>query len=528
MHKQLFNIILSVFFISSLLLFQGCDIKTVPAVNESEDIVIDKIEEISFGILDIWQPQSEASVLIYNHIKDNFGIDIKPITLSNESWRDEINWMASANQLPDVFVHDIAENKIQFKQLINTGAIAPLPKDIWGQMKRLSEVLSWYEDIYSIDEKMYFIPRTYQTFDQTHGTTDVIFYRDDWAKDLGYTSFKDSAKFSDIIELLKNYRASDTDGNTIWDTWGITGSGGIDFLWSMFLAPFGVREWVYEDGQWIPGLLSQKAKNAIAWAAQLYRDGLIDPDFTTQTSERALQKFVAGKSGMLLASAYYQDIKDFEKKWKENNPDLSIKSAVKILPSYTTPSGTIFNEVETFDGGSLISSNVSDSKMQKILKLFDYMYTHEGRNLLTYGTETLTSQNIAQLQSFREANTEFSNILYLSSWNLDENQVTGVPKSAFAAYAKDVVENNIWPWSHERELFTNGMLTPEMCVFDIDYIAQEKLLHIIKTTRDFDDDWDRYIESMYMELNIQETIDEVNTYAQTYSQVKSIVYSNEN
>ena len=79
-----------------------------------------------------------------------------------------------------------------------------------------------------------------------------------------------------------------------------------------------------------------------------------------------------------------------------------------------------------------------------------------------------------------------------------------------------MIENNIWTWSHESELFTNGMITPEMCVFDINLIAQQKLLYLIKTTRDFDTDWDNYVKSMYEELNIDAAIDEVNAYILTY------------
>lgn len=386
MYKRIAHIALTLLFLSTMLSLQGCNNEPIePVVNEAPKVFADEIEEISFGIWELRQPQSDASFLVYDYIKQNFKIDLKPITLSIDNWQSELDWMMGANQLPDVFVHDILGNKFQYKQLITTGAIRELPKEMWGQMQRLSEVLSWYEEIYAVDEKMYFIPRTYQTFDQTHGATDVIFYRNDWAKDLSYTSFGETARFIDIIELLGAYRASDPDGNTVWDTWGITGSGGIDFLWSAFLTPFGVRDWVQEDGQWIPGLLSDSAKEAMAWAAQLYRDGIIDPDIATQTKERAMQKFLSGKAGMILASAYHGHIEKFEEQWNVYNPDTSVQKSIKILPSYITPMDTINNEVETFQGGSLISGNVNDSKMYKILSLFNWMYDNEGRNYLTFG-----------------------------------------------------------------------------------------------------------------------------------------------
>lgn len=511
MFKRILYFALALLFIVSLFMLSGCQKGSEPVVNDNVQEITDEVEEVSFGVWDIYEPQSEASKLIYNHIKENFKIDLKPITLSKDDWKSQIDWMVGANQLPDVFVHDVMENKFQYAQLINTGAIAPLPKEVWGQMDRLSAVLSWYEGIYAVEGNMYFLPRTYQTFDQTHGTTNVIYYRSDWAKKLTNISFSESAKLVDIIKVLESYRASDPDGNTVWDTWGITGAGGIDFLWSAFLEPFGVREWMYEDGSWKPGLISNKAKEAMAWAAQLYRDGIIDPDVATQTSEFAMKKFLSGRAGMVIFPAYHQNIAKFEKDWKEYNPDKDLSKSVKILPSYTTPTGTIYNEVETFDGGTLVSSRVSDNKMKKILSLFNWMYTGEGRNFLEKGDNAPLSINDGEeIQTFDDKNTELRNMKNLASWNLDKNPVDNVPDTSYGTYVKDMVENNIWPWSHESELFTNGMVTPEMCIFDIDQIAQDKLFSIIKTTRDFDADWDSYVKSIYNELNVQAAIDEVN------------------
>ncbi|MCK5128340.1 MAG: hypothetical protein KAQ68_00700 [Clostridiales bacterium] len=513
MKKPVIYIIIFILIGMTFMLFMGCSNNIVPVEIEEIEVSLDEVEEISFGIWGISEPQSEVSLLVYEYIKDKFKIDIKPITLSTNNWKEELDWMVGANQLPDVFVHDVVENKLQFKQLINTGAITPLPKETWGQMKRLSEVLSWYEEVYSVDGQMYFIPRTYQTFDQTNGATDAIYYRSDWAKDLGHSSFGSTANLTDIIDLLISYRSSDPDSNTIWDTWGITGFGGIDFLWTGFLTPFGVRDWVLEDGQWIPGLLSNRAKEAMAWAAQLYRDGIIDPEFDSQTQDEALRKFMSGRAGMVLTSAYSEEVDSFEKLWKEYNQDKNIDSCVKMLPSYKNPMGTTYNEVETFSGGTLVSSNVADTQMYKILDLFNWMYTQQGRNFMTYGQEGTPGSNYKEKEKlFSEGNTELYNLLYISSWNLDNIEDNSLPVSSFLSYSKNTIETSIWPWSHEAELFTKGMLTPELCVLGIDGIAEGKLLHIIKTTRDFDKDWDEFVKDMYTELNIQQAIDEVNTF----------------
>ena len=404
--------------------------------------------------------------------------------------------------------------KFQYKALITSGQIQAIPKEKWARYERLSSLMSWYEDIYSYEGQMYFLPRTYQTFDQTHGATNVIFYRRDWAKDLSISTFGDTAEFTDIIELLGAYRNSDTDKNSIWDTWGITGFGGIDFIWDAFLTPFGVRDWALEGGQWIPGIISSEAKEAVSWVAQVYREGIIDPDIVSQSKDDALCKFFTGQSGAVLAPAYYADLVYFEKEWDIYNPDSDITKSVKIIPSYQTPENTIYNDISTFEGGSFISSNVGESKMNKILSLLDFMLSKQGRNLMEYGAIEGPEEN--QSNDFLSASPEFESFKNLASWNLDKNPSSVKVDSEFITYADEMIESNVWPWSFEEELFTNGMITPEMCVLDINLIAEEKILHLIKTTRDFDADWEAYVESMYNELNLAEAIVEVNARAQEY------------
>ncbi len=71
--------------------------------------------------------------------------------------------------------------------MLDIGLIRDIPKSMWTKKDSLSRVISWYEGIYNIDGEMYFIPRTYQTYDQTHGASNVILYRKDWAETTGTT-----------------------------------------------------------------------------------------------------------------------------------------------------------------------------------------------------------------------------------------------------------------------------------------------------------------------------------------------------
>ena len=475
------------------------------------------VYEVTVGMVNLYSPSADqpgVSGMIHDAILQKFYIDIQAVTLAPETYNDQLAWMMSVDQLPDLLYHDSLNNKLQFREMLDTGKLQHVPKKLWAQMTNLSRVLSWYEDVYSIDGSMYFIPRTYQTFDQTHGSSNVIFYRSDWASALGYT-VTDYVQFSRMVDILKAYVGTDPDGNTKKDTWGLTGSGGITFLKQAFFEPFGVRDWMYENGKWIPGLISDSAKEAMAWICQLYRDGIIDPDIVDQTPEQAMSKFLTGKAGAVLAGAYCMQTREIEEKWAMYNPTRRVESAIAVLPKYETPRGVYYNENDTFETVTLFSSKIEDDEMENILWFFDWLYSAEGRTYMSYGnagehytetggviTSNLTDQN-GSPANFGSMATEYAPLVRLASWNYDCLSSERAAMSEFRLNAAGRVENGYWPWSWPDMMFTDGMFEAEMCTFDMDTVAQQKLLNLMMTTMDFDADWQIYVQECYTELNIE-------------------------
>lgn len=150
-----------------IVLMSGCENITKPDASPTSDVqatavIEDVVTEVSFGFIDISEPSADngsVSKIIQEMLLKDFNIDLKPITLTKENWKDELSWMISVNQLPDVFYHDITLDKVQFRQMLDLGQIQPIPKNLWVEYEHLSMVLSWYEGIYSIDGEMYFIDR---------------------------------------------------------------------------------------------------------------------------------------------------------------------------------------------------------------------------------------------------------------------------------------------------------------------------------------------------------------------------------
>ena len=175
------NIIIIATLITAMLL-SGCQNNN--SYNDGETAQTSEMNTITFGLIGLQNASEESdstSYKIHQKILEDFDINIEVITLNKDTWKDELDQMIAQNSLPDVFFHDITDDTMQYRQLIDLGIIRDIPKSMWTKRENLAKVISWYEDIYSVDGKMYFVPRTYQTFDQTHGASYAILYRKDWA-----------------------------------------------------------------------------------------------------------------------------------------------------------------------------------------------------------------------------------------------------------------------------------------------------------------------------------------------------------
>ena len=86
--------------------------------------------------------------------------------------------------------------------------------------------------------------------------------------------------------------------------YGLTADGGLARFDTIFNHAFGVTgTCVKEDGKWIFSKASQAEKNKLAFYAQLYADGLIDPDFLTNTWDVMEQRWYEGTAAIVAGTA---------------------------------------------------------------------------------------------------------------------------------------------------------------------------------------------------------------------------------
>ncbi len=152
---------------------------------------------------------------------------------------------------------------------------------------------------------------------------------------------------------------------------------------SIFNQAFGVTgTCVQEDGKWIFGKASQAEKAKLEFYAQLYQEGLIDPDFLTNTWDVAEQKFYEGKAGLICGTAGGVVQVYDTKVTSIDGPE----AALTVLPpaSGVAQSYTAIDVTKESRGFAI---NVDSEHKDAAWAVLEFMATPEGRILDKVGIE---------------------------------------------------------------------------------------------------------------------------------------------
>ena len=202
--------------------------------------------------------------------------------------------------------------------------------------------------------------------------------RGDWAEKLNsYQTLLDDpttdnyyAFFKEIVETGLAKYAISADGST-------------SRLDTIFNHAFGVEgTCIQEDGKWIFSKASQAEKAKLEFYAKLYADGLLDPEFLTDTWDVMEQKFYDGRTGVIAGNAG-SVIQIYNTKMTQTNGEASqlvvLPPAKGVSQSYTSVDVT--KEPRGF------AINIDSENKDAAVAVLDFMASPEGRILDKIGIE---------------------------------------------------------------------------------------------------------------------------------------------
>lgn len=217
-----------------------------------------------------------------------------------DAFKQKVNLAIASNDLPDAMVVD----RNQLRKLIDNDMVEDLT-DVYA--KYGSELVrAMYDSTKglaladaTVDGKLYGLPNVAIEAD----APSLLWIRQDWLDKLNLQAPK---TVDELAAVAKAFIEQDPDGNSKKDTLGLTGDkqvvygqkpnpNGFDSIFSSYHAfP---KNWIKDkDGNVVYGSITPENKEALAKLAEMYKGGLIDPQFALYKETQ--EPIVANKTGM--------------------------------------------------------------------------------------------------------------------------------------------------------------------------------------------------------------------------------------
>lgn len=513
---------------------QSSDTKKAPlAVEGASGITAAGVQEDNFSepmevTMAYWDGQTAflegVEDPVYEQIKKKFNLTFKarPVTWSN--YFDKINLWVSSGDVPDFFAVD-AVGRTAYRNWIAQGVVRALPENM-DRYPNLQRILS-LPDIQALkqNDKLYCIPRVaYKDFRKWMGDR-AILVRSDWMKKAGFA--KEPETLEELIALGKAFIQRDPDGNGKDDTIGLVTQS----YW--YLQAIGTAynptldNWVKEDGRWIPGYASKKQLEMLKAYRRLYSEGVLDKDFAVSKDDKT-DTFAAGRAGIFLYASVPHIFKQIKDKFVKYNPDKRFEDCVAVLKPLKAPDGKYYGfTTYSYWSESYFASKVSGKKMDRLMRLFDFLVSEEGLQLCRYGIEgtdyTVRNGNITVTRPKDRQNDVYkalgdiypiTRILgFIVTWDQDFYYEDS------ATYGKDLlrVSKDALDWSLENctvpeiNYVVNYISTPAKEQLNIQ--PSDDAIKIILGKEEVDKMWADLMDQ-YTRDGMQKAMDEVNVEAE--------------
>ena len=232
---------------------------------------------------DRYDPNKEPPALYLN---EKTGYKVTYDMLPVENADEKLNLMM-ANKEPYSFMK---LNKTQYQRLAVAGALEPLDEliDKYGtNMKSVISETSWSGA--KLNGKIYGIPET------GSGTVvnTALIIRQDWLDELGLKMPTNRDELYNVMKTIKEKKNV------------IPLVGGKSPMVGEIATTFGLTTtWEESNGKIINMVENPKIKDYLAFMKKLYDEGLIDPEWSLNQSNKIIEKFTSGKAAMMV-NGYY-------------------------------------------------------------------------------------------------------------------------------------------------------------------------------------------------------------------------------
>jgi len=441
---------------------------------------------------DDWPIFQKAAEITGVHLK---GTASETVSDSSQAY----NTMLASTKLPDI-IHSSFTN---LNDIGKEGALIPLEDLIDKYAPHIKEMFEKYPQLKkratADDGHIYYIPGSTSGMDANALPSLGWFIRQDWLDKLG---LKQPKTIDELEAVWTAFRNNDPNGNGIKDEIPFFSRvGGLSSLFHLFKTEESGYMLDEKTGKIVYAPTTEEFKAAVKKIAQWYKDGLIDEEVFTRGGQ-CREQLLGGNLGGSTHD-WFSSTAAYSARYADSVPGIS------FIPM--APPADIDGNVVEWDSRTAMHSygwgiSKDNKYKEETIKYFDFWYTDEGSDLISYGVEGLHYNVVDGKKIFTDEvlNAEDGVPTYMRNQGQAEigairkfdAEKQGMSKEAQEAW--DMYNDNGWC----KEQTEYDVLTEEENEIkgkyssNINTYANEQRQKWIMGAEDIDSTWDKYVETL--------------------------------
>ncbi|WP_320128856.1 extracellular solute-binding protein [uncultured Sphaerochaeta sp.] len=377
---------------------------------------------------------------IVEKVQKDAGISIDWTLVDPTNYPDAVSPMlASGVDLPDVvLLPDLDQNQTY----LSSGMFVPLDT----HFSEMPNYKAWLDanpvikaSLTASDGHIYYVPTT----NVTHNYQPVLMYNMKWLKDAGLAVPKTLDEF---VAVLRYYASHDMNGNGLADE--IPMSVRANFLPYMFGPAFGLNftsdigSGFFENdkGEVVYAQSTPQYKEYLAFLNGLYKEGLLEVEYTTLTRDQIVARFAQDKTGITFDYGWQQSMT-----YSPQLPyyDGTLENGVVAQQPLSGPSKGFF--VGRNAVGSVFGITSSSSKIDLAAKWLDWATCEKNQEMYVWGIEG--ESYTVEPDGSKKYTTKASDNTWLQQLGINPAQVLPAHQSVEATNAL------VAPWHAKQDAY---------------------------------------------------------------------------
>lgn len=316
-------------------------------------------------------------------IEEKFNVKINWEVLPSTDYKSVSQSILASGDYPDLMEYTFSDTT-ELQSFIDDGILMPLN----GLLEKYGpnvladrpNAANWY---FAPDGERYAISCRWSNKPETFYTI-----RQDWLDELKLPM---PTTLDELVKVAEAFTYKDPDGNGKDDTYGFGCALEGKYYDALYivLGAFGVtRDWMLQDGRYIPWQLTDKCKEALRYFREnIYMKGLVDPNFMVMSRNEYLENKYQDMYG--IEYWYLTHCSNDSSWWTTFNNNVPWQHCVPLKPVAAEGYEAVFPR--TINNGSSIGFNLlmfNDCKYpEKVMEIINYLGSDEGADLADLGVE---------------------------------------------------------------------------------------------------------------------------------------------